>query len=87
MTKVLDMDEFHRVTQQDGVLYFSILADANAAVAKVVGTVGEFNHATTGASKRNIGEPRDYARGHDLALARALREFADSLEDIHPETP
>lgn len=87
MSKEINYEKFEKQTEANGYVRFLVLVDDNAAVAKVNTSVGDYDFSATGSSKRNIGEPRDFARGRDLALARAFRELAASLEGAHPETP
>lgn len=61
------------------------LVDKNAAVARVSFVKNGVWLLMTGSSKRNIGEPSNAERGYDLAVARALRKVADSLENLHPD--
>ena len=61
------------------------LVDRNAAVAEVtfvVNTpVGGSIYVKTGSSKREPGDPFDPDLGEQLAIARALRNLASSIED------
>jgi hypothetical protein len=67
-------------------LNLDVAYDPNASVATVSFTDGLVSVQVTGASKRNIGEPKDEARGKHLAEARALRNLALYLESLHPDT-
>jgi hypothetical protein len=57
-------------------IYVEVLQDENATVVKVVDYRGRF---TTGSSKRCPGDPKDYQRGLDLAVARALKKHGEAL--------
>lgn len=55
-----------------------IMQDKNATVAELVSDMGEV--LATGSAKRAKGEKFDSGVGINLAVARALRNWADEIE-------
>lgn len=66
-----------RLYQQDPLaLRLEVIQDENATAVKLIDFWGRY---TTGSSKRCPGDPKDYARGLDLAMARAMIKHGEAI--------
>jgi hypothetical protein len=62
--------------QKPLTMFVEVIQDENATAVKLIDYNGRY---TTGSSKRCPGDPKDYRRGLDLAIARAMIKHGEAI--------